>query len=80
MKKCVGAVDFKVLDLLALYPAHTVRHVLGPLDCGLEELRLATKNVTKVNVQYLAALGHQDIIKVPVADAQNESDDRVASL
>jgi hypothetical protein len=76
MEKRVAAVLLEILNLLVLLAvgsistAHAIRHVLGPLNSGLEGFRITAENVTEVNVQDLAVLGDQNVVVVAITDPQ----------
>lgn len=59
--------------------AHPFHHLLTELDRRREGLRIATKDVTKVNMEEVTVRRKEQIVKVPVAYTHDVSNDAISS-
>ena len=64
--------------MLGVDAAHCFDHLLTKLHRRRQRLGVAAQDVAEVDVEQTAGLGQQEVVEVPVTDAEQVGDDAVA--
>ena len=68
---------FESLKVLGSVAAHGFHHLFTQLHGRRQRLRVSPQDETKVDVKQFSASGEEEIVVVPIADAQNVSNDAI---